>query len=65
MKFKYIGKCAAGFVELGGLTFKEGVAVDVTDEQLIGKLSNNSHFVEVFAGVNNGNKSGNKGQGSK
>lgn len=45
MKFTYIGKCAAGFVTLYGVTFPQGEPVNVENSTLVAKLGSNSHFV--------------------
>lgn len=47
MRFRYIGKCEAGFVTLMGIRFDEGSVVEVEDEYVIKKLLANSHFQEV------------------
>jgi hypothetical protein len=48
-QFAYLGDHEA--VTLWGIEFPQGVAVSVSDEQAIGKLRGNSHFSEVFDGV--------------
>lgn len=51
MKFKYIGRCAKGFVEFvtkdGNIVMETGVAVGVPDS-LAAKLANNDHFERVL-----------------
>ena len=45
MKFRYTGDCE-GF-EFRGYKFPIGEPVNVTEQDVINKLSNNSHFSEV------------------
>jgi hypothetical protein len=47
MKFKYIGDCD-GF-SFRGIKFPIGVSVDVTDQEIISKLENNSHYEACFS----------------
>lgn len=48
-KFVYIGDHEETAVF--GLSFPQGVTVEVTDQRAIGKLSNNPHFVLVVDGI--------------
>ena len=61
MKFKYTGDCEG--MTFRGYAFPIGEAVEVKEEDVINKLSNNSHFTEVkkrkTKAVDNGNSSGN------
>lgn len=53
MKYRYIGRCAQGFVQFTGpkdtVVMPQGEAVEVP-EWLAGKLANNSHFEKVEDG---------------
>lgn len=48
-RFAYLGDHAS--VTLWGIDFPQGVAVAVEDAHALRKLEGNSHFAEVFDGV--------------